>query len=181
LLETERLRLRRPTLDDTENVLELVSDPLVMEFIDEPTRDPAEVREALERWLARWRADGFGHFFVERRDDGAFVGRTGLLVWDMRTWQTSTFAEVGGHGQLELGWMFARAHWGHGYATESARAVRDWAFAQGAGSLISLIHPDNVRSQRVAEKLGAVPTETLVVEEKPAVVWRHPPAHEPAR
>jgi RimJ/RimL family protein N-acetyltransferase len=46
--------------------------------------------------------------------------------------------------------MFARAHWGNGYATEAARAVRNWAYAQGGESLISLIHPANVRSQRVA-------------------------------
>ena len=182
MLETERLRLRTPRLDDMENVLELVSDPVAMTFIDEPTSDPARVREALERWLERWEVDGLGPFFVERREDGAFLGRTGFLVWDRRSWQKSTFAVSGDHGQLELGWLLLRPHWGRGYATEAARAARDWASARGADSLISLIHPDNVRSIRVAEKLGALPAETLVVEGEPAVVWRHQLyGHRPAR
>ena len=102
------------------------------------------------------------------------VGRIGLLVWDTRVWRSSTLAETGEYGQVELGWALARAHWGHGYATEAARAAREWAFARGVESLISLIHPANARSIRVAEKLDATPTETVHVDGKPAVVWRHP-------
>jgi RimJ/RimL family protein N-acetyltransferase len=70
--------------------------------------------------------------------------------------------------------MFAQRHWGHGYATEAARAARDWGYEHGIESLISLIHPDNARSMRVAEKLGAAPAETVDVHGGPAVIWRHP-------
>jgi RimJ/RimL family protein N-acetyltransferase len=183
LIRTERLLLRRPRLDDVDGVLEHFSDPVAMEFIGEPTSDRAAALAAIERWLARWDADGFGFLAVERRDDGCFLGRVGILVWDTRTWQASTLAEAGAAGQVELGWSFSRAHWGRGYATEAARAARAWAFEEARiTSLISLIHPDNVRSIRVAEKLGARPTSTVRAHGKPAVVWRHPrPGRSPDR
>jgi len=165
--------LRKPTLDDVPAVLEFLSDPVAMEFIAEPTSDEAAARAAIERWLARWDADGLGFFAIERREDGVMVGRIGLLVWDTRDWTTSTFAESGEHGQLELGWSLARRFWGNGYATEAARAARNWAYAHGVDSLVSLIHPANERSVSVARKLGAVPGETIEVGGKPAVVWQH--------
>jgi RimJ/RimL family protein N-acetyltransferase len=173
LLETERLVLRKPRLDDVDSVLEYFSDPVAMEFIGEPSDDPTDARTAIERWLGRWEADGLGFFAVDRREDGVMVGRIGLLVWDTGTWETSTLSESGERGQVELGWSLAQAHWGRGYATEAGRAAREWAYAQGITSLISLIHPDNARSIRVAEKLGAVPTDTVAVSGKPAVIWRH--------
>jgi RimJ/RimL family protein N-acetyltransferase len=173
LLETERLLLRKPTHEDVPAVLEFIGDPVAMEFIGAPTSDPADARAAIDRWLGRWDADGIGFFSVVRREDDVMVGRIGLLVWDARTWTTSTFAECGEHGQLELGWSLARAYWGNGYATEAARVARNWAYAQGVDSLISLIHARNERSNSVARKLGAVPGETIEVSGKPAVVWRH--------
>jgi RimJ/RimL family protein N-acetyltransferase len=179
VIETERLRLRKPSSADVDGVLRSVSDPEVMEFTGTVTNDPADARAAIERWLGRWDADGLGMFVVTLRGEDEMIGRTGVLVWDTRTWTTSTARDAGEHGQPELGWSFARAHWGHGYATEAARAARAWAFEQGVASLISLIHPDNVRSIRVAQKLGAEPTEPIEVLETPAVVWRHPRGGQP--
>jgi len=174
LIETERLRLRKPRPEDVDSVLEYFSDPVAMEFIAPPSSDPADARAAIERWLRRWAADGLGFFAVDRKDDGVMVGRIGLLVWDTLVWESSTLAESGEHGQVELGWSLARVHWGQGYATEAASAARAWAYERGVESLISLIHPDNARSIRVAEKLGAAPTDTIQVDGKPAVIWRHP-------
>jgi RimJ/RimL family protein N-acetyltransferase len=69
-----------------------------------------------------------------------------------------------------------RAHWGRGYATEAALATRTWAREElGIGRLISLIAPANVRSQRVAERLGCTPGETVTpFDTGAAVVWEHP-------
>jgi RimJ/RimL family protein N-acetyltransferase len=72
-----------------------------------------------------------------------------------------------------------RAHWGRGYATEGAAAICDWAFeSRSADSLVSLITPGNLRSQRVAQRLGAVPGDTItpVDSGRTAVVWHHPAA-----
>jgi RimJ/RimL family protein N-acetyltransferase len=104
---------------------------------------------------------------------GTVVGRVGFLIWDADCWDISSYARAL-EPVTELGWTIARRHWGHGYATEAARALRPWAYEQGVESLISLINPANVRSIRVAEKLDAVPTDTVEVAGSPAVVWRHP-------
>ena len=70
-----------------------------------------------------------------------------------------------------------RAHCGHGYATEAAAAIRSWAYEfRPIDRLVSLI-AGNTRSQRVAERLGAIPGEAVTpVDSGPqAVVWKHPP------
>jgi RimJ/RimL family protein N-acetyltransferase len=72
----------------------------------------------------------------------------GLPPWDPETWQVPG-------DETELGWLLAREHWNHGYATEAALALRDWALDErGLTRLISLINPANLRSIRVAERLG---------------------------
>jgi RimJ/RimL family protein N-acetyltransferase len=101
------------------------------------------------------------------------------MVFDIRDWTPSTWAKAGSHAQPELGWALIRAHWGHGYATEASAAIRSWAYEyRSIDRLVSLITPDNIRSQHVAERLGAVPTETVTPVDslRTAVVWRHPPA-----
>jgi RimJ/RimL family protein N-acetyltransferase len=172
LLETERLVLRKPRLEDAQDVLDFVADPEVMRWIGGETGDIAMAVATIERWLARWEADDVGHFSVER--DGRVIGRVGFLVWDGSTWKISSYAEAV-EPVTELGWAIAREHWGHGYALEAARALRTWAYEDaGIEHLVSLIDPANHRSIRVAEKLVATPGETVAIDGKPVVVWRHP-------
>ena len=71
-----------------------------------------------------------------------------------------------------------RAYWGRGYATEAAAAIRNWAAERlKIDRLVSLISPENVRSQRVAERLGAIAAETVTPADskRTTVVWRYPP------
>ena len=98
------------------------------------------------------------------------------MIFDSRDWTPSTWARAGRHAQPELGWALIRAHRGHGYATEAAAAIRDWAYeCRSVDRLVSLISPGNVASQRVAERLGAVPAETVTPADtgRPTVVWRY--------
>lgn len=175
-LETDRLVLRLPRLEDAEGAADYLTDPEVMRYLGGETVPRQDAPSVVQKWLDRWEANGFGHFAIERRDDGRFLGRVGMIVWDTRDWRHATLADAGEHAQPELGWTLARAHWGNGYATEAARAVRDWARTErGIERLISLIHHDNVRSQRVAERLGAQPAKTVTLfDSGPAVVWVHP-------
>jgi RimJ/RimL family protein N-acetyltransferase len=170
LLETERLVLRLPRLDDAHDVLEFIADLEVMRWLDGETGDLAASVAKIERWLACWERDGVGHFAVER--DGRVIGRVGFLVWDAEGWNVSSYAAATAP-VTELGWAFAQKHWGHGYATEAAVAARTWGYEHTVGSPVSLIHPDNTRSMHVAEKLGATPTDTIEVGGKPVVIWRH--------
>jgi RimJ/RimL family protein N-acetyltransferase len=143
----------------------------------EPVSDVDDARAMIEKGMDGWRTDGVGPFIIERNEtDRQVVGQAGLMIFDTRGWTPSTWAQAGGHAQPELGWALLRAHWGHGYATEAAAAIRDWAHEhRSIDRLVSLISPDNLRSQRVAERLGATPTETVTPADsrRKAVVWRH--------
>jgi RimJ/RimL family protein N-acetyltransferase len=152
VIETERLVLRKPRLDDADALFAVYSDPEVMRYIGAgETFDRDETCVWLEKALRRWDANGFGHFVIDR--DGDILGRCGFLVWDPAEWRIRTYGEG---AEVELGWMLGRAHWGHGYAVEAGAACRDHAFADlGLTRLISLIAPGNERSVRVAEKLGS--------------------------
>jgi len=176
VIETERLLLRKPRLEDAQSALDLITDPVAMEHIGgvhpDAATDPGFV---VGRWIQRWDDNGCGPFSVVRREDGRWLGRTGILVWDARTWTHTTFADAGEHAQPELGWAFAREHWGHGYATEAVAAARDWGRERGFERLISLIAPANLRSRRLAERLGATPGETVhLFDNGPHVIWEHP-------
>jgi RimJ/RimL family protein N-acetyltransferase len=179
-LYTDGLCLRAPTPHDAEALFALFGDEEIMEGLGrEPVSALEDVRAMIEEMISGWRADGLGAFILEA-NDRQVVGQAGLMIFDTRGWTPSTWAKAGRHAQPELGWALIRASWGHGYATEAAAAIRDWAReALSIDGLVSLISPDNIRSQRVAERLGATPTEavTPLHTRRKAVVWRHRPAH----
>ena len=180
MLRTERLTLRPVTRDDIDAFLEFVGDAPMMEWIHGETGGRELAEELVARWVRRWEANGVGPFAVLA--NGVVVGRTGVLVWDDRTWATAELADAGEHAVYELGWAFPSAYWGRGYATEAARAVREWAYAErGIERLISLIDPANVRSIRVAVKLAAEPEQLVQTVHGPAIVWLHPYGQGPAR
>jgi RimJ/RimL family protein N-acetyltransferase len=166
VIETERLLLRKPCLEDAADLAVAYADPETVRFIgDGGTATLAEVEEGIEQWLERWESWGMSLFSLERREDGRVLGRAGFLLWDPETW------EVGGD-ETELGWLLAREHWGQGYATEAALALRDWAFDErGLGRLISLINPANVRSIGVAERVGERYERDVEVGGKPGRLY----------
>jgi len=170
LLRTERLLLRKPTLDDLPAAASLLRDPEVMGWLGGVVDDPLPV---VRQWIDDWSTYPSGKFIVERLD-GAFVGRVGLNYFDRETWTKST----AGDAQPELGWVVAPEHWGQGYATEAACAVRVWA---AVPRLVSVIEPANGRSIRVAEKLGCRRTdEVAVIGGVACEVWLHPPGSRPS-
>ena len=163
MIQTDRLLLRRPTEADVESPPAWLSDPEVMEWLGGIAEPGAEL---VRLWIAQWERFPSGKFLVEQRSDGTVVGRVGANYYDVETWERAA------DGVPELGWALAREHWGRGYATEAALAVRDWLRAP---RVISLITTDNVRSQGVAERLGATPGETIELPGYgPHVVWEHP-------
>jgi RimJ/RimL family protein N-acetyltransferase len=163
VIETERLLLRRPTEADVESPPAWLSDPEVMDWLGGIAEPPADV---VRIWLEQWEQFPSGKFLVELRTDGAVIGRVGANYFDVRTWQRSA------DGEPELGWALAREHWGRGYATEAALAAREWL---GAPRVVSLITEANLRSQHVAQRLGARPEQTVELPGYgPHVMWVHP-------
>jgi RimJ/RimL family protein N-acetyltransferase len=156
LIETERLLLRPPEPEDAAAIARQLADPEVMRYIGRgETGDLGDAVEQVAKMRQGWDDDGFGRFVVLRRDTGGAIGRVGLLVWDPLTWQNGTRREFGDDAETELGWTLERAAWGQGFATEAAAAARDWAVSDvRPRRLISLIHPENARSQRVAQRIG---------------------------
>lgn len=120
-------------------------DPEVARHLNRPVDDDA-VQAFYGVMTGHWDLHGFGPWAIEDAG-GAFLGFAGLAY-------VPPFLQAAGD-RPELGWRLARASWGQGLATEAATAARDDAFERlGLPGLISIIHPDNVRSQRVATKLG---------------------------
>jgi [ribosomal protein S5]-alanine N-acetyltransferase len=173
VIETERLFLRRPSLDDVEDLLVVYSDPEVVRFIGGESAERADVEDGIRTWLERWADDGFSQLVAVRRDDGRALGCISLNAWDPATWSIGTRAEIGDAAEVELGWKLARDVWGGGYATEGAFAARAWAVREvRLRRLISLIHPENTRSLRVAERLGERYERDVMLEGgSPAQLW----------
>jgi RimJ/RimL family protein N-acetyltransferase len=163
-LETQRLLLRLPRRDDLDAYAELFADSQVVRYIGGATKTRAESAEMIERMLRHWDEHGVGLFSVVRKDDKRVLGRVGFLIWDADTWQNAMHQRPGPRVENEIGWTLARVHWGQGYATEAAGAVRDLALGElGLRRVVSLIERGNKASVRVAEKIG----ETLEREDLP--------------
>jgi RimJ/RimL family protein N-acetyltransferase len=143
-LDTPRLILRMFREADFEAYYaRIASDADVMRYLGEGrTLSRSEAWRQMAMIVGHWHLRGYGMWAVEERSTGELVGRIGLF-------------EPEGWPDFELGWVLARTHWGHGYATEGARRVLDHAFTDmGRRHVISLIYPDNAASIRVAERLG---------------------------
>ena len=178
-LSTDRLRLRTPTAQDAEALYDLFADREVMDGLGlAPVAGLDGSLAMIEAGMDGWRTDGLGPFLFEN-PAGQVVGQAGLMIFDTRGWTPSSLADAGQHAQPELGWALMRAHWGHGYATEGVAAIRAWAHeTRCIDRIVSLITPGNDRSQRVAQRLGAVPGDTITPTDsgRTAVVWHHPGA-----
>ncbi|MFN8075605.1 MAG: GNAT family N-acetyltransferase [Kineosporiaceae bacterium] len=147
-LRTDRLLLRRWRDADAAPMAAINRDPEVAQLLNRRL-DDAGIDGFHAMVAGHWDAHGYGPWAVERCDTGEFLGFAGLAL------VPPLLADAGAGVGPELGWRLARTAWGHGFATEAAAAARDDAFARlGLAELISIIHPDNVRSQRVAVKLG---------------------------
>jgi RimJ/RimL family protein N-acetyltransferase len=155
VLETERLLLRAPVLEDAEPLAPMYADPDVMRYLGQgQTLKPHETKRSVNRMIEGWKADGFGLFTTVRKEDEVVIGRVGLIVWNTDTWQTVR-ADDEGPTELEVGYTLGKPYWGQGYATEAAAAARDFALNQlGARRLIALIIRGNDASENVARKLG---------------------------
>ncbi len=156
-LTTERLTLRGWREEDLDAYAAIAADPEVMRFMGGPL-DRADTWRQIAVFVGHWQLRGHGLWVVER--DGELIGRVGLIRPE-------------GWPGLEVGWLLGRDAWGHGYATEAARAAADYAWRKlGAQELISLIAPDNVPSQRVAERLGMRPCEDYDLRGTTVVIHR---------
>jgi RimJ/RimL family protein N-acetyltransferase len=146
-LETARTRLRPWRTDEADRFLDTYSRWEVARWLGTApnllrSREDAVTR--IERWTERTTtAPDRGLWAIERTDDGTVAG-TVLLVP----------IPDADDGAIEVGWHLHPDAWGHGYATEAARAVVARAFAQGLEEVVAVVKPGNDASVRVAERVG---------------------------
>jgi len=141
-LETERLLLRQWRLDDFDTYEKMCADEEIMRYIGGKAFSRIEAWRHMAYLVGHWELLGYGHFAVEEKASGRFIGRIGFL-------------NPGGWPGFEIGWTLAREAWGKGFAIEGARRALDFAFKElDKPHVISLIHPENKASIRVAERLG---------------------------
>jgi RimJ/RimL family protein N-acetyltransferase len=131
-LETERLVLRMFRESDFEAFARIGADPLVARYIG----------NGKAAHVGHWALRGYGMLAVEEKATGEFIGRAG-------------FFNPEGWPGFEIGWTLARERWGHGFATEAAHRLLAHAFTElRRDHVISVIHPENAASIRVAERIG---------------------------
>src|ERR1700731_1679685 len=143
VIVTERLLLRPFDASDLDSFAKMNADPEVVAFLGhgQPV-DRNESWKILAWLIGHWQLRGFGSWAVEERETKGFVGRVGL------------FHPEGWPG-IEISYVLARSFWGKGYATEGGRAAMLHAFEElKIPRVISLIHPNNHGSVKVAKKLG---------------------------
>ena len=145
-LRTERLVIRPYRDDDATALHEVFGSPEVMRWTPSPpSKDVAETAQRLARTMvftAR-QSPGFGLWALELQSPSEFLGQVGL------------FPVEGKGPEVEVAYELAPRVWGHGYATEAARALVEYGFGElGLRRIVALILPDNARSRNVASKCG---------------------------
>lgn len=151
ILETKRLILREMTWEDYAPLAAILRDDETM-YAYEGALNEIETRSWLEKNLARYRDDGMGLWAVILKDSGLMIGQAGL------TWQ-----EIEGRRVPEVGYLFNRAYWGRGYATEAAVACRDYGFDRlGFDEIYSNIRDTNIASVNVAIRSGMLLRERFI-------------------
>lgn len=158
-LETPRLILRAPTMADY---------PAYAGFLASPRA--AHMGGPFEGWaawgpfchdVAQWQLLGHGALMIDLKTDGRCAGQVGINHGPM-------FPET------ELGWLLYDGFEGRGYATEAARALRDWAFGvRGLKTLVSYVDETNAASIAVARRLGATEDPSAPRPDPEDLVFRH--------
>jgi ribosomal-protein-alanine N-acetyltransferase len=159
-LQTQRLDLRPFAESDLDEMSALMANADFMRFsLGVFSRE--QTASFLEKVRARDRAALPSQFAVIVRGDEHLVGYCGFFL-----------QHVDDMEELEIGYRLDPSYWGRGLATEAARAVRDHAFNDlELSRVISLIHPDNIASRRVAEKNGMRPEKQTTFRGFPTIVF----------
>jgi RimJ/RimL family protein N-acetyltransferase len=144
ILETERLALRKLSVNDAEFILELLNEPSFLKNIgDKGVRNQAGAAQYIRDGpMASYERFGFGLYRVELKDTETPIGICGLLKRDSLP-------------DVDVGFAFLPKYWAHGYAVESASAVmKHGRDVLGIGRIVAITAPDNHGSIKVLEKIG---------------------------
>ena len=145
ILETKRLLLRRQIIQDLDPLWALYCNPEITKYIPDAPHSYEETREELEWFMCGHpKQPELGLWATIYKETGKFIGRCGLLPWTIE-----------GQNEVEVAYSLAQDFWGQGLATEAANGILQYGFEKlHLPRLICLIDPENIASQKVAEKIG---------------------------
>jgi len=145
ILETKKLLLRRLVMDDLNDLFRLYSDPEIRKFFPEGVLNYEDTKDELEWFLnGHPKHPELGLWATIHKESGNFIGRCGLLPWTIE-----------GQDEVEIAYLLDKAYWKQGLGTEAAQAILQYGFEKlNLSRLICMIDPENVASQRVAERIG---------------------------
>jgi len=145
MLESDRLIFRKITANDFNDLAVMLRDAEIMAAWEHTFSDE-QIHKWIETQVSRYQKEIVGYFAAISKDTGAFVGQMGLM------WNDFDELRV-----LEIGYMLKREYWNMGYASEGAAALAQYAFdVIGINKVYASIRPENIRSIRVAEKIGMI-------------------------
>ena len=162
MIETERVLLRKFTLDDVDDAWEMNRDPEVRKYLlgeGEPTRD--QVRKLIEQnTLGDYEKYGYGRLAVIHKADNRFIGFTGLKYMpDL--------------DEVDVGYRLCRDYWNQGLATEATRPTIEYGFRElNLDRIIAMALPGNKASIRVMQKLGLTFWKNVIEEGVEAVCYK---------
>lgn len=165
VIETARLRLRSHRVEDLAPLSTMWGDTETVRFIGAQTRTRQDIWKQIQRTIGGWALLGYGYWVVADRQTDTFVGEVGFLegLRDI----TPAFT-----GTPEAGWVFQRAVWGQGYASEAVTAALAWGDDHFPGKRSAcIIEPDHTASIRIAEKVGFKPAYDSLIGEEPIRVF----------
>jgi len=143
--ETDRIIFRDWQESDREHFARMNSDPVIMEYMPHPLNEK-QSDKLVEHFQTHFDKHGFGLYALERKEDGAFMGFTGLQNVPFKAAFTPA---------TEIAWRLDYEYWGQGYASEAAQAVLAHGFdALGLAEIVAFCVHDNTRSIGVMKKIG---------------------------
>lgn len=143
ILQTERLILRELTMDDLSDLYEILSDAETMKHYPRP-KTLEESKMWIQKNIDRYENDGFGLWAIELKETNRFIGECGI-----------TMQNIDGERLPEIGYHINKKFTKKGYATEAAKACRNYGFDQlNFNEMYSYMKYTNLSSSRVAEKNG---------------------------
>lgn len=151
VLETKRLILREMTQSDFPSLCKILQNDDVM-YAYEGAFNNAEVQFWLDKQIENYEEYGFGLWAVILKEIGIMIGQCGLTTQDYN-----------GGKVLEVGYLFQKEYWHHGYASEAAIACKEYAFDKmNAKEVYSIIRDTNIPSQNVATRNGMICIDKFV-------------------
>ena len=145
ILETPRLLLRHFGMQDVQELHRLYQDIEIRRYFPDGVLSYEETKEELEWYLhGHPQYPELGLWATIYKESGRLIGRCGLLPW-----------EIDGKLEIEIAYLLNKEYWHQGLATEAGKGILAYGFEKlGLSRLICLMHPENIASQKVAERIG---------------------------